>query len=235
MKTIQKMGYTQGQTATDPQQLGGVWVCQNEKILFEHRESYKGNCPSYDDILRACGASEELIDEIRIRDPSGNVHSIKKEGKFEDKGKGSKTANRIRRRSMITVRSKITHVTGNKISPRDRKKCVIQTECKSPDTHQLKPPQTKVRTKSGGGVSSIHDLDNTVASLSLNDLPSVGPEYSPKKPKGMSHAIKTLVGPKRITKKEKEKIHSGNLSSDESEDEGTERNEKKKIKKRKLE
>jgi len=125
MKIIQKMGYTQGQTATDPQQLGGVWVCQNGKIFYEHREAYKGNCPVYEDILRACGATEDLIDFIRIKDPSGMEHSIKKgnSGKFECKGKGSKTANRIRRRSMITVRSKITVVTGKeKISPRDKKK-----------------------------------------------------------------------------------------------------------------
>jgi len=118
-----------------------------------------------------------------------------------------------------------------------KKKCVIQTECKSPDTHQLKPPQTKLsRAKSGCGVGVISgsgtlDLDH---SFSLNDLPPMGAEPpSPQKPKGMSHAIKTLVGPKRTKKmKEKEKI-PGYLSSDDSEDEGTEKNEKKKDKKTK--
>jgi len=240
MKILQKMGYTQGQISGDPHQLGGMWISQNGKILYEHRDAFKGNCPVYEAVLRACGASEELIKNSSIKDPSGKEYTIKIQEKDDDKVSVSKAAQKLRRRSMISVRSKITAVTGKeKITPREKKNNLIlpdkMTDGKSADNQLTgSGKQPKLLPK-----SNQIALDHSV---SLLDLPILE-QSTPQKlnVKGMGHAIKTLVAPKRGKKiwesKEKEKEKPVHSESSESEDEAeksekyekNEKSEKKKI------
>lgn len=67
VKTAFKEGYRQGKTQGDMTQNGGLFVIEGgDRVLFEHVEATAGDHPDLKQVLKACGADENLMNEYQL-------------------------------------------------------------------------------------------------------------------------------------------------------------------------
>jgi len=110
LKLLTKQGYATGSTLGDAQQLGGAWLVQNKKIIFEHREKFKGDFLEFYDIFKALGLSDEDVGKIFVQRPVGESLSLKKflDDSAERKSASGRHGLSIRRKS-ISALKKLTN------------------------------------------------------------------------------------------------------------------------------